>query len=534
MKATQQTQTNATKTLLTVVFSAIILFGFGQIETERFIVRLKNGNGESKSMAIGNMFSEKQLIDTRCFKTSEGTTFMTLTLVKENGIDHLGQLKANENVLYAEKDELAVLCGEEQIRPTDAQYYKQWAMQNNGNIPFTASKKGADIDMEKAWAIEQGDSSVIVAIIDTGVKWDHPDFAGRIWVNYEEVPNNGLDDDGNGLIDDFNGWDFADKDNNPMDENGHGTNIASVIGANANNTAGFAGMDWNCKLMNLKVMNQTNAYYSWWIEAIYYAVDHGADVLNMSLGGETESQALTDAVNYALSKNVIVVVAMGNNASNKVSYPSNVSGVIAVGATDPDDTRSEVFNWSATSGSNFGSHISVVAPGSYIYGLSHKDNSDYNTYFSGTSQATAYVSGLASLLRAQLPDASNMEIKDLIETTADDQIGTAAEDKVGKDDYYGNGRINAYNALLVNAPIPFELKEGDISVYPNPSAGTFFMNYPEEVEKVTIANAMGVKLREFEANDQNGTQISVDVNGYVLVTFSYQDQAVTKKIIIIE
>ena len=281
-------------------------------------------------------------------------------------------------------------------------------------------------------------------------------------------------------------------------------------------------------------MNQTNAYYSWWIEAIYYAVDHGADVLNMSLGGETESQALTDAVNYALSKNVVVVVAMGNNASSKVSYPSNVQGVIAVGSTDPDDTRSEVFNWSAASGSNFGPHISVVAPGSYIYGLSHKDNSDYNTYFSGTSQATAYVSGLASLLRAQLPDASNMVIKDLIESTADDQIGTAAEDVVGKDDYYGNGRINAYSALLVNAPKPFELNEGDVSVYPNPSSGSFFMNYPVEVEKVIITNALGLKLKELDEKDHNGTQISVDVNGYVLVSFSYQDQIVTKKIIVVQ
>jgi thermitase len=533
MKATQQTQTTAVKTVLTLVFAATFLLGFGQITTERFIVRMKNDNSESKAMAIGSMFSEKQLINVRSFRTAEGSSFMTLTLVKEDGADYLNALRNNENVLYAEKDEVAVLCGEEKVTPTDAQYYKQWAMQNNGNIPFTASKKGADIEMENAWAIEQGDSSVIVAIIDTGVKWNHPDFNGRMWVNRAEIPANGLDDDANGLVDDFQGWDFADKDADPMDENGHGTNIASIIGANANNTTGFAGMDWNCKLMNLKVMNQSNAYYSWWIEAIYYAVDHGAKVLNMSLGGETESQALTDAVNYALSKNVIVVVGMGNNATNKVSFPANVPGVIAVGSTDPDDTRSEVFNWSPASGSNFGPHISVVAPGSYIYGLSHKDNNDFNTYFSGTSQATAYVSGLASLLRAQLPDAINTEIKELIEKTAEDKVGDPSEDKEGKDDYYGFGRINAYSALLVNAPLPFELKEEDVKIYPNPSNGDFFVNYPEEVEKITVTNAMGLRIKEFEAKDLNGTQLNVDVNGYVLVTFRYQDQAVTKKVVII-
>jgi len=533
MKATQYTQKNAVKAILAVLFTVSVMVSFGQVQTERYIVKLKNASSRTMSVSIGNLFSEKELIESRQFGSFNGEQFLSLTLVKEDGKNHLETLMRNEHVLYAEKDQLAVLCGEETVSPSDAQYYKQWAMQNNGNIPFTASKKGADIDMEKAWAIEQGDSNVIVAIIDTGVKWDHPDLKGRIWINYAEVPGNGIDDDANGLIDDIQGWDFADKDNNPMDENGHGTNIASIIGANANNTDGFAGMDWNCKLMNLKVMNQSNAFYSWWVEAIYYAVDHGAHVLNMSLGGDTESQALTDAVKYALSKNVVVVVSMGNNASNKVSYPSNVPGVIAVGSTDPDDTRSEVFNWSVTSGSNFGPHISVVAPGSYIYGLSYKNDTDYNTYFSGTSQSTAYVSGLAALLRAQLPEVSSVEIKSLIETTADDQVGSPAEDKAGKDDYYGNGRINAYSALLVNAPVPFVLNEADVTVYPNPSNGIVNLKFPVEVEKIVITNAMGNLLNEYNPNQFDMSQLTIDEVGFVMITFQYQTQMVTKKIVML-
>lgn len=533
MKATQHTQINAVKPFFSIAFILFSFFAFGQSETERYIVKLKNTSSESKTLSVASMFSEKQLVGIRQFGSIKGERYLSLTLTKEQGENYLGTLLKNENVLYAEKDQKAVLCGEEQVAPTDAHYYKQWAMQNNGNIPFAASKKGADIDMEKAWAIEQGDSSVIIAIIDTGVKWDHPDFAGRIWVNYEDVPNNGLDDDGNGLIDDIHGWDFADADNNPIDENGHGTNIASIIGVNANNSNGFAGMDWNCKLMNLKVLNADNAYYSWWIEAIYYAVDNGAHVLNMSLGGDVESQALTDAINYALSKNVIVVVSMGNKATNKVSYPSNVSGVIAVGSTDPDDTRSEVFNWSATSGSNFGSHISVVAPGSYIYGLSHKDVSDFNTYFSGTSQATAYVSGLASLLRAQLPNATNQEIKDLIESTADDQVGNPAEDKAGKDDFYGNGRINAYSALAVNAPVPFDLKDTDVKAYPNPSNGAFLVEFPKEVEQITVTNALGMNIKVIDNNSLTTELLNVSANGYVIVAFRYRDQIVTKKVVIL-
>jgi subtilisin family serine protease len=419
------------------------------------------------------------------------------------------------------------------VVPSDNQYYKQWAFQNNGNIPFAASKTGADIEMEKAWKIEQGDSSVVVAILDSGVKTDHLEFSGRIWKNYAEIPNNGVDDDNNGYIDDIQGWNFADGSNEVNDDSGHGTNIASIIGANGNNGIGFSGVDWNCKLMVLKVLKNDVGYYSWWASSIYYAVDNGANVINMSLGGDVESQALNEAIQYALDRNVVVIVSMGNKNSDNISYPSNYPGVIAVGATNPDDSRTTSFFWSSTSGSNYGEHISVVAPGNFIYGLSYKNNTEFDTYFGGTSQSAAFVSGLASLLIAQTPTITHKEVKELIEKTANDRVGDQKEDLVGRDNYYGNGRINAYEALLVNAPIPFELKEEDVNVYPNPSNGVFSMNYPEEVETVTICNAMGVKINEFAAKDLNGTQIATDVNGYVLLIFKYQEQVVTKKVVLI-
>jgi subtilisin family serine protease len=387
--------------------------------------------------------------------------------------------------------------------------------------------------MEKAWKIEQGDSSVVVAILDSGVKTDHLEFSGRIWKNYAEIPNNGVDDDNNGYIDDIQGWNFADGSNEVNDDSGHGTNIASIIGANGNNGIGFSGVDWNCKLMVLKVLKNDVGYYSWWASSIYYAVDNGANVINMSLGGDVESQALNEAIQYALDRNVVVIVSMGNKNSDNISYPSNYPGVIAVGATNPDDSRTTSFFWSSTSGSNYGEHISVVAPGNFIYGLSYKNNTEFDTYFGGTSQSAAFVSGLASLLIAQTPTITHKEVKELIEKTANDRVGDQKEDLVGRDNYYGNGRINAYEALLVNAPIPFELKEEDVNVYPNPSNGVFSMNYPEEVETVTICNAMGVKINEFAAKDLNGTQITTDVNGYVLLIFKYQEQVVTKKVVLI-
>ena len=165
--------------------------------------------------------------------------------------------------------------------------------------------------------------------------------------------------------------------------------------------------------------------------------------------------------------------------------------------------------------------------------MSYKNNTEFDTYFGGTSQSADFVSGLASLLIAQTPTITHKEVKELIEKTANDRVGDQNEDLVGRDNYYGNGRINAYEALLVNAPIPFELKEEDVNVYPNPSNGVFSMNYPEEVETVTICNAMGVKINEFAAKSLNGTQITTDVNGYVLLIFKYQEQVVTKKVVLI-
>ncbi|MCE2712256.1 MAG: S8 family serine peptidase [Cryomorphaceae bacterium] len=510
----------------------VLMFTFNlvaQSNDQYLIVRLKKDQA-GKSVDHRAVFSECKEFH---FIPSKDGSLYRLTLDAEKSSDFIEKLRSNSNVEHVEIDYRAELNGEQtSIHPEDPHYYKQWAFENSGNIPFAPSKVGADIEMEKAWAIEQGDSSVVVAIIDTGVKWDHPEFNGRIWTNHAEIPNNGLDDDSNGYVDDVQGWDFADLDNNPTDMNGHGTNIASIVGANPNNSIGFAGMDWNCKLMNLKVMNE-NAFYSWWIEAIYYAVDNGAHVLNMSLGGDVESQELINAVNYALSHNVIVVVSMGNGNTNKISYPSNVPGVIAVGSTDPDDNRSEVFNWSPNAGSNYGEHISVVAPGSYIFGVSYKDESDFNTYYSGTSQATAYVSGLASLLKAQLPEYSNAQIKQLIEQTSEDQIGKTSEDSIGKDDFYGNGRINAFNALSKNDPSNFELNGEDISLYPNPANGKFVVRYPNQVEFIRVSNLMGERIVDLTNNQSESMEITLSEQGVFVVTFIHKKQIVSKKVVVL-
>ncbi len=390
--------------------------------------------------------------------------------------------------------------------------------------------------MENAWDIEQGDTTIIVGIIDSGTKLDHPEFTGRIWINYSEIPNNGIDDDNNGYIDDVKGWDFANSDNNPTDDHGHGTNVAGIIGANGNNSIGYAGVDWNCKLMTLKGLNNNNSgYYSWWADAIYYGVDNGANVINMSLGGSSTSTTLQNAVNYALNNNVVVVVCMMNTNSNTVYYPAGFTGVIAVGSTNSNDTRSNPFFWSSTSGSNYGSHISVVAPGNCIYGLDYQSNTQYGSYWGGTSQAAPHVSGLASLLLAQNPSRTPAQIKSIIETTAEDQVGTISEDTPGWDQYYGHGRINAFNALStgVTSISTLDFHNETVLIFPNPTSQNFTVTFPLATKQIQILNSLGQSLLIRNVTDQTKNDFQLTDNGIYFMQISTDRQTISKKIIVI-
>ena len=379
--------------------------------------------------------------------------------------------------LYAEPDyQVKALDGKAlSAIPNDPYFYRQWSLQNDGVFIYMQAKIGADIDMNPAWDIETGDSNTIVGIIDTGCKLDHPEFAGRIWTNAGEIPGNGIDDDNNGYIDDVNGWNFAYGNNDPSDDVGHGTAVTSIIGATGNNGMGYAGINWYCKLMISKACDSTGYYYmSGLVEAIIYSVDHGADVLNMSLGGFGGGQALKNAINYALSHNVTCVAAMGNQNNNIPLYPAVYPGVIAVGSTNSDDQRSVPFCLGGEPGSNFGSHISVVAPGNMIFVLDFRHDFEYYNAWCGTSFATPHVVGVASLLLAQDPALTPEQIKSIIENSAEDQVGDPYEDIPGWDPYYGYGRLNAYQALITKSALGIPVtKVEPVKIYPNPSTGVF-------------------------------------------------------------
>lgn len=535
--------------LFIFLFNIAIRFTHGQVtpHTERVIFSLKNEaipreKASEKAQASGcnpvdevNFKYKIDKMESHVFGPDSEPSFRVAQFPKGTDIHSvISELAALEEVEFAEPDFIAHGGSAAAAIPNDAFYYRQWSLNNKGTFSLAQSKKSSDIDMQNAWQVTQGDSNIIVGIIDSGLKLDHPEFADRIWKNYKEIANNGIDDDKNGYIDDVQGWDFVNSDNDPGDDFGHGTNVAGILGATGNNSIGYAGMDWKCKLMALKGLDSTNSgYYSMWIDAIYYAVNQGAKVLNMSLGGTSNSTALQKAINYALSKNVVVVACMMNTNSATTYYAAGFPGVIAVGSTDPDDQRSSPFFWSATSGSNYGKHISVVAPGNYIYGLNHQSDTNFNYYWGGTSQATPHVAGLASLLLSLNPGFTPAQIKSIIEKTAIDQVGNPAEDTPGWDQYYGYGRINAYKALLTTAENQYISINSEVfRIYPNPSQNHFFVSFPNNTNEVRVINSSGQVLIRKRVSGKTSEQFSLDKNGVYLIQAELNNQTITKKMVI--
>lgn len=320
------------------------------------------------------------------------------------------------------------------------------------------------IKLPQAWETETGSSNIIIAIVDSGVNYiTHLDLINHIWLNSND-PIGGGDDDGNGYIDDYYGWDFVGmdyqnsaEDNIPMDVVDHGTLCAGIASAETDNATGIAGVSWNSKIMVVRVLDDSGwSKDSIIASGIIYAADEGADIINLSLGGPSSSITLKDAVDYAYKKGRLLVAASGNGNESSVDYPAAYDNVIAVGATNESDERCDPDDWDFGLGSNYGAELDVVAPGNNIYSTSLVG---YRTD-SGTSMAAPFVSGLAALIWSHNPTLTNMDVRDTIISSADD-IGSS-----GWDAYTGYGRINAEEALaaflseevvygIMNFPNPF-------------------------------------------------------------------------------
>jgi len=325
----------------------------------------------------------------------------------------------------------------------------QWGLYNDGSGSGfgPGGLPRADIKAPEAWAVETGRPDVVIAVLDTGIDYTHPDLAGKVWTNPREIPANGIDDDANGFVDDWRGWDFANSDNDPWDdheESGmavrHGTFVSAIAAASTNDGVGMAGVSWGSPVMALKVMDSSG----YGLEddaaaAVVYAADNGAKIINMSLTGE-DVPALRAAIQYARQKGCLVIAASGNSGTSADTYPASYPEVLSVGATNEYDQRCTAADW-GQGGSNYGSYLDVMAPGNNI--LSATSMMEPQGYFvlPGTSAAAPFVAGVAALVWSRYPDWTAQQVFNQIVRTCDD-LGTA-----GWDMFTGWGRVNAYRAL---------------------------------------------------------------------------------------
>ena len=296
-------------------------------------------------------------------------------------------------------------------QPEDPLYPEQWASNN--------TTTNIDLDLQEAWEQTTGDREIVVALVDSGIEYTHPDLKNNLWLNTREIPKNGKDDDGNGIVDDIYGFNSISEDGQVFDELGHGTHCAGIIGAEGDNSLGVSGVNWQVKLMALKFMNDSGVGTTQdAIEAIEYALKMKAEgvnirVINSSWGGYFHSQALENVIRAANDAGILFVAAAGNFGSNNDSnpiYPASyqIDNIISVGAIDKEGNLASFSNYGESS-------VDLAAPGVEI--LSTEKGNTYS-FRSGTSMAAPYVSGVAALLAAKEPILTAGQLKSrLLNTT---------------------------------------------------------------------------------------------------------------------
>lgn len=348
----------------------------------------------------------------------------------------------NPEVLYAEPNYIYSA----QAIPNDPRFGELWGMNNTGQtVNGGAGVADADIDAPEAWDITTGSASVTVAVVDSGVDYNHPDLTSNIWTNPGESGSgketNALDDDSNGLIDDWRGWDWVPfpNDNDPMDPNGHGTHLAGTIGARGNNGIGVAGVNSQVQMMALRTfdanLSGTTANAA---AAFLYAGGKGAQVVNASFNGSADSLTIRSAI--AASPNTLFVAAAGNGGADLIGdnnettpqYPCNIpaANLICVAATDQGDYLTSFSNYGSTS-------VDLAAPGTRI--LSTLPGNAYG-FKGGTSMATPHVAGAAALVFAQNPGATPTSVRNALLGSVDQMACLQGKVAAG-------GRLNVFRAL---------------------------------------------------------------------------------------
>ena len=494
-------------------------------------------------------------------------------------------------VEYAELDYRLELLEQ----PSDPLFAHQWYLNNTGQgylginrmpgdsndtqiIKFGTAD--AEIDALEAWQRNDQTVQVLVGILDTGVDLDHEDLAENIWTNPGEIPNNGMDDDHNGFVDDFYGWDFAGidlnsilEDNDPTDTYGHGTHCAGIVASVRQNGIGVSGIISPCRIVAIKCFpdNSAGTLMSLAAKGIIYAADMGCNVINMSWGGPYPSKVIEDALDYAVSKGILPVAAAGNSGGEDSFYPASYAVVFTAGASNSKDQ--------VTYFSTYGEQVEVVAPGEDVLSLRadltdmyadggasgkepnvHIVNQGY--YLSdGTSMASPCAVGVAAYILSASPGISNDRVIQIMEESADDIIYPYGGDSLyspGKDIYSGYGRINLNSALqllsgrLARIDYPYEnaIVSGEVAII-GTASGSNFQSYtlkygegysPQSWTDITsssipvlkdtlgIFNTSGLSglfTLKLTVGDQNQTVVHIIANNGIYVKITSPDDGDT-------
>jgi thermitase len=344
-------------------------------------------------------------------------------------------LRGDPAVSYVEVDQIATMS----VVPNDPSYGDQWGL--------------GVADVPQAWAGTTGSTNVIIAVVDTGVK-PVGDLTGRV------LP----------------GYDFVNDDSNALDDEGHGTMTAGVLGATGNNGVGVAGICWTCRILPVKVLGADGSgLYSDIAEGIRFSADHGADIINMSLGGSVDSQVLRDAVTYAVGKGALVIAAAGNDGSSAMHYPAAIPNVLAVGASTAGDAR---YPWS-----NYGSSwVDIAAPGcNYAQAVNGIVNQ-----FCGTSSATPFVAGVAGLLASATPAPTAAQIRTALTSSASGLAGNWVASDSGRID--ANAALDALPFWLTGVVSGANLRTA-VTLRPHVGAGSGITSVKAKLNGVTVATA---------------------------------------------
>lgn len=398
--------------------------------SDRILVRFKAKATQGMMMSAHTSIRAKVIKQFKLVKNLQLVKLPPSVSVEEA----IQRYRKNPNVLYAEPVYYVRVL---QTFPNDPYFEYQWGLHNTGDL----GAEDADIDAPEAWDINTGSNEVVVAVIDTGVDYTHEDLSGNMWHNPGEIPNNGIDDDGNGYVDDIYGIDTYNNDSDPKDDHFHGTHVAGIIGAVGNNGKGVAGVNWRVKIMALKFLSsEGEGTVDDAIECFEYVAmmkDRGVNIVatNNSWGDYSYSQALYDAIYAHLQKGILCIAAAGNDAIDNALFPTYpasfyLPNLISVAATNSFDELAEF--------SNYGRRmVHLGAPGEEI-ASTYLDN-EY-ALASGTSMAAPHVAGVAALLKAQNPTMDWRAIKNLI-LSGGDTIDSLIETTItGK-------RLNAFGSL---------------------------------------------------------------------------------------